>query len=70
MLLAGATRGNGHTGEDVTPNVLQMADIPEYLSVFVPGTLIVHGEAYMKRSVFAALNKQKEDGRSRPVRIS
>ncbi|MFG6084259.1 NAD-dependent DNA ligase LigA [Paracoccus litorisediminis] len=54
-----ATRGDGETGEDVTANVMTIADIPHVLKspVDLAGTRIeIRGEVYMKKSVLAALN--------------
>jgi DNA ligase (NAD+) len=57
----GATRGDGTTGEDVTPNLRTVRAIPLTLKEEPPGdTLEVRGEVYMPRSAFAALNEQLE----------
>ncbi len=55
----GATRGNGHTGEDVTENLRTIASLPKTL-VNAPARLIVRGEVYMSREVFAELNARRE----------
>ncbi len=55
----GATRGDGVTGEDVTENLRTIASLPKTLEN-APGRLIVRGEAYMSKSVFAALNARRE----------
>lgn len=63
-----ATRGDGRTGEDVTANVAQIAQIPAHLAWPedrgpVPGLLEVRGEVYMAVSAFDALNeRQRHDG--------
>ncbi len=58
----GATRGDGNTGEDVSDNLRQIADIPETLTEPVE-RVIVRGEVYMPREQFAALvAKQEENG--------
>jgi DNA ligase (NAD+) len=57
----GATRGNGTTGEDVTPNLRTVRAIPLRLRADPPGDrLEVRGEVYMPRGAFAALNEQLE----------
>ena len=61
----GATRGDGTTGEDVTPNLRTVRAIPLRLHVDPPGDrLEVRGEVFMTRGGFAALNEQLErDGK-------
>ncbi len=63
--IRGATRGDGTTGEDVTPNLRTVRAIPLRLRADPPGDrLEVRGEVYMPRGAFAALNEQLErDGR-------
>ena len=57
----GATRGDGSTGEDVTPNLRTVRAIPLRLRTDPPGDrLEVRGEVYMPRGAFAALNEQLE----------
>jgi DNA ligase (NAD+) len=57
----GATRGDGATGEDVTPNLRTVKAIPLRLRADPPGDrLEVRGEVYMPRAAFAALNEQLE----------
>jgi len=56
-LVRGATRGDGRTGEDVTPNVRTIAAIPDRLSgPDIPDLLEVRGEVYFPLTEFAALN--------------
>lgn len=59
IFVRGATRGDGITGEDVTDNLRTIADIPKVLHG-APETLVVRGEVYMRRSVFDAINAQRE----------
>jgi DNA ligase (NAD+) len=56
-LVRGATRGDGRTGEDVTPNVRAIAGIPDRLvGDDVPALLEVRGEVYFPLERFAELN--------------
>lgn len=62
-LVSAATRGDGQTGENVTPNARTIADIPQQLSGDVPEVLEVRGEVYMSHGDFQALNaRQAESG--------
>ncbi len=59
-LVSGATRGDGSVGEDVTPNVSVLADVPRKLhGRGVPDVCEVRGEIYMTKSAFLALNEQQ-----------
>ena len=64
-LVRAATRGDGQVGEDVTPNVAHIADIPQILHGNVPAIFEIRGEVYMAKQDFAALNaaQQKADAR-------
>ena len=64
VLVTGATRGDGETGEDVTANVKTVADIPHRLKGRgVPAVCEVRGEIYMTKIAFLELNrKQAEAG--------
>jgi DNA ligase (NAD+) len=55
----GATRGDGVEGEDVTANLLTVADLPKHLSGTYPALLEVRGEVYMARGDFFRLNEQR-----------
>ncbi|AEV88270.1 NAD-dependent DNA ligase LigA [Actinoplanes sp. SE50] len=56
-LVRGATRGDGRTGDDVTPNVRTIREIPERLAGDdVPDLLEVRGEIYFPAEAFADLN--------------
>jgi DNA ligase (NAD+) len=57
-LVLAATRGDGTVGEDVTPNVRTIGDIPQTLTG-APATLEVRGEIYMSKADFAALNERQ-----------
>jgi DNA ligase (NAD+) len=56
VLVQAATRGDGQVGEDVTPNVRHIVDIPERLTGDVPEIFEVRGEVYMAKQDFTALN--------------
>src|SRR6188474_406137 len=57
----GATRGDGTTGEDVTPNLRTVRAIPLSLHEVPPGDrLEVRGEVFMPRGAFADLNERLE----------
>lgn len=51
----GATRGDGREGEDVTANLMTIADIPKVIKG-APAVLEVRGEVYMEKAAFAAMN--------------
>lgn len=59
-LTQAATRGDGEEGEDVTVNVLTIAEAPKTLPAGVPDILEVRGEIYMTRADFFRLNKAQE----------
>jgi DNA ligase (NAD+) len=56
----GATRGDGMTGEDVTPNLRTVKDIPHKLKGKAPKTIEIRGEIYMERKAFIEMNKRQE----------
>lgn len=58
-LVRAATRGDGHTGEDVTHNVLTIDDVPRRLAGSDhPEELEVRGEIFMPTAEFHAFNEQ------------
>jgi len=62
ILTVAATRGDGSVGEDVTSNILTIADIPPKLKAKkVPDVLEVRGEVYIKKEDFTALNARQEE---------
>jgi len=58
VLVRGATRGDGATGEDVTNNIKTIFSIP--LTLSEPLNVTVRGEVYMPRAVFERLNAARE----------
>jgi DNA ligase (NAD+) len=61
-LVRGATRGDGTTGEDVTPNLKSVRAIPlRLLSAHPPGFLEVRGEVYIDKLDFLTLNRAMTD---------
>jgi DNA ligase (NAD+) len=61
LLVRGATRGDGVTGEDVTANVRTVRDIPQRLYGNDPPALLeVRGEVYMEHGPFAELNARRQ----------
>jgi len=58
VLVRGATRGDGETGEDVTQNLRTIGAIPLRVDG-APALLEVRGEVYMPRSAFTRLNEQR-----------
>ncbi len=54
----GATRGDGVVGEDVTPNLRTIEDIPGRIED-APGLIEVRGEVYLPRSAFEELNERR-----------
>jgi len=54
-LVRAATRGDGVTGEDVTPNIRTIASVPLRLSgPEVPDTLEVRGEVFLPVAAFTS----------------
>lgn len=71
VFVMAATRGDGYTGEDVTPNVKTLRQVPLRLiegndAPPAPALLEVRGEVYMRLEDFTKLNRQREE-RGEPV---
>jgi DNA ligase (NAD+) len=67
VLARGVTRGDGTTGEDVTPNVKTIRSIPLRVEAGVlkknklPADFEVRGEIMMTKKAFEALNRKQEE---------
>ncbi len=61
VLLQGATRGNGTTGEDVTRNLRTIRTIPIELREGAPEHLEVRGEVYLPVAEFLRLNEERAE---------
>ncbi len=59
LLVQAATRGDGAEGENVTANVMTIADVPKKLPKSAPNVIEVRGEIYMSHTDFAALNDKQ-----------
>lgn len=59
VFVRGATRGDGTTGENVTENLRTVRSLPLRIEN-APERLVVRGEVYMSKAVFAELNAQRE----------
>ena len=55
----GATRGNGQTGEDVSPNLREVESIPRSLRGDFPSDLEVRGEVYLPLDSFQRMNEER-----------
>ncbi len=66
-LTRAATRGDGRTGEDITPNVRTIADIPDRLAgERVPELVEIRGEVYFPGEKFEELNARLVEGGDKP----
>ena len=59
VFVRGATRGDGAVGENVTENLRTVRSLPLRIEN-APERLIVRGEVYMSKAVFAELNAERE----------
>jgi len=59
VFVRGLTRGDGVFGEDVTENIRTIKSVPLELKK-KEGNILVRGEVYMPRKVFARLNESRE----------
>ncbi|MDR1663272.1 MAG: NAD-dependent DNA ligase LigA [Endomicrobium sp.] len=59
VLIVGATRGDGETGEDITENIKTIQDIPHKLKIKNPPSFFeLRGEVYIDKSNFNKLNEE------------
>ncbi|MFE2373496.1 NAD-dependent DNA ligase LigA [Streptomyces sp. NPDC059398] len=66
-LVRAATRGDGRTGEDITPNVLTIEDIPHRLrGERVPELVEIRGEVYFPMEAFEGLNARLVEAGDKP----
>ncbi|MET9676653.1 NAD-dependent DNA ligase LigA [Streptomyces sp. NPDC006482] len=66
-LTRAATRGDGRTGEDITPNVRTIADIPDRLhGDRVPDLVEIRGEVYFPMEAFEGLNARLVEAGDKP----
>lgn len=61
ILLVGALRGDGETGEDVTTNIRTIRAIPLTLNGKTPESVEIRGEVFMSRKDFEAMNRERQD---------
>ncbi|WP_406413825.1 NAD-dependent DNA ligase LigA [Streptomyces sp. NBC_01614] len=66
-LTRAATRGTGRIGEDITPNVMTIAEIPHRLTGDrVPRLVEIRGEVYFPMEAFADLNARRVAAGEKP----
>jgi DNA ligase (NAD+) len=64
ILVRGATRGDGITGEEITQNVKTIRSIPLKLELENPPNLVeVRGEAFLSLTVFEIINQERQKER-------
>jgi len=62
VLVRGATRGDGVTGEEITQNVRTIRSIPLRLNMEKPPAVVeVRGEAFLPLEVFEKINQEREE---------
>ena len=65
ILAYAATRGDGHTGDNITNNIRTIHTIPLQLVAAnqppVPHTLEIRGEVFMPNAAFATMNAERDD---------
>ncbi|MBA2944691.1 NAD-dependent DNA ligase LigA [Streptomyces himalayensis] len=66
-LTRAATRGDGRTGEDITPNVRTIAEIPDRLKGdLIPALVEIRGEVYFPMEKFEELNARLVEAGEKP----
>ncbi|TVR13321.1 MAG: NAD-dependent DNA ligase LigA [Phormidium sp. GEM2.Bin31] len=67
VLVRGVTRGDGETGEEITPNVKTIRSIPLRLrGEAIPPRVEVRGEAFLPLETFERLNQQRQQNQEPP----
>lgn len=61
QLVAGSTRGDGFTGENILANLRTVAAIPQRLTGDYPQLVDVRGEVFMELDAFQELNRRQEE---------
>lgn len=61
ILILGATRGDGDTGEDISNNIKTVKSVPLVLNKPIHGLLEVRGEVFMPIESFEKLNKDQKE---------
>lgn len=64
-LVAGSTRGDGFTGENILDNLQTLPDIPQQLKAPYPLLLDVRGEVFMELADFRELNRRQQEAGQR-----
>ncbi|MHC3461143.1 NAD-dependent DNA ligase LigA [Streptomyces flavovirens] len=66
-LTRAATRGDGRTGEDITPNIRTIAEIPHRLTGDrIPALVEIRGEVYFPMEAFEGLNARLVEAGDKP----
>lgn len=67
LLVRGATRGDGTTGEEITANVRTIRSIPLRLNLDAPPPVVeVRGEAFLPLDEFARINAERQQAGEAP----
>ena len=66
LLVTGATRGDGFTGEDVTQNIKTIRCVPLRLMGDFPRLLEVRGEVYFPSGPFNEMNRKRREAGDEP----
>ncbi|MGB3531941.1 MAG: NAD-dependent DNA ligase LigA [Microcoleaceae cyanobacterium] len=67
ILVRGATRGDGISGEDITQNIKTIQSIPLRLNCDPPPPWVeVRGEAFLSLNVFEQINQQRQENADPP----
>ncbi|MEV4334224.1 NAD-dependent DNA ligase LigA [Streptomyces sp. NPDC049597] len=66
-LTRAATRGDGRTGEDITPNIRTISDVPDRLKGdHIPDVVEIRGEVYFPMEKFEELNARLVEAGDKP----